>query len=94
MVSGREMSQFVLVSCVIESCFTLRLYDVLALCINLTDPDNGVVSLNGTREGSKATYNCSVGYNLVGNGTRTCQSDGQWSGSDPTCLSKTSWIFV
>lgn len=54
-------------------------------CENLTNPFNGVVSLNGTLVGSLAMYSCSMGYNLVGINTRSCQSDGQWSGSAPTC---------
>ena len=56
--------------------------------MNLTDPDNGEVTLSGTQEGSQATYSCSAGYHIVGSGTRTCRSDGQWSGSDPACQSE------
>ncbi|XP_064386665.1 sushi, von Willebrand factor type A, EGF and pentraxin domain-containing protein 1-like [Halichondria panicea] len=32
-----------------------------------------------------ATYTCDTGYTLNGVSTRTCGSDGVWSGSDPTC---------
>ena len=28
---------------------------------------------------------CITGYELTGSGTRTCQSDGSWSGSDDVC---------
>ncbi len=35
--------------------------------------------------GTVATYNCTSGYTLSGDTTRTCGSDGQWSGNDPTC---------
>ena len=55
-------------------------------CGTLTDPANGWVTLTvGTSLGQVATYNCNTGYNLVGDSTRTCQAEGNWSGSAPTC---------
>ena len=49
------------------------------------------MSLTGTTAGSTATYSCTqTGYQLVGTATRTCQSDGTWSGSVPYCTRKTS----
>ena len=35
-----------------------------------------------------ATYTCNPGYNLTGDATRMCQSDGMWSDSPPTCPRK------
>ena len=56
-------------------------------CDALFDPDNGNVSTNGTGFGigDIATYFCDDGYDLIGNDTITCQSNGSWSGSPPTC---------
>ena len=55
-------------------------------CGPLTDPANGQVDHTaGTSLGQTATYSCNTGYNLVGNGTRTCQATGNWSGSAITC---------
>ena len=55
-------------------------------CGSLTDPGNGSVTLTvGTTLGQTATYSCNTGYNLVGDSTRTCQAEGNWSGSAPTC---------
>ena len=55
-------------------------------CGNLTDPANGQVNHTaGTTYGQTATYSCNTGYDLVGNSTRTCQAEGNWSGSEPTC---------
>ncbi|XP_077496349.1 seizure protein 6 homolog, partial [Amblyomma americanum] len=34
---------------------------------------------------TKVQYRCNQGYTLVGNSERTCQSDGTWSGAEPTC---------
>ena len=31
------------------------------------------------------SFTCNTGYELTGSGTRTCQSDGSWSGSDDVC---------
>ena len=54
-------------------------------CGGLGDPPNGEVSLDGVVFGSQATYNCSAGYNLFGDATRSCEADGRWSGSQPAC---------
>ena len=55
-------------------------------CGNLPDPANGRVSHTpGTTFGETATYSCNLGYNLVGDRTRTCQATGVWSESAPTC---------
>ena len=31
------------------------------------------------------SFNCDMGYELTGSDTRTCQSNGSWSGSDVMC---------
>ena len=31
------------------------------------------------------SFSCNTGYELTGSNTRTCQSDGSWSGSDDLC---------
>ncbi len=55
-------------------------------CTELANPTNGQVDTsNGTTPGSTATYNCSTGYILNGNSSRTCNSDREWSRSPPTC---------
>jgi CUB/sushi domain-containing protein len=50
-----------------------------------TSPTNGTVSAPATTYGSNATYVCNAGFQLSGSATRTCQSNGTWSGSMPTC---------
>ena len=55
-------------------------------CGNLTDPANGQVDHSaGTTNGQTAVYSCNTGYNLVGESSCTCQAEGDWSGSAPTC---------
>ena len=48
--------------------------------INCSLGDDGVPSYEDT-----CSFTCDTGYELTGNDTRTCQSNGIWSGSDPVC---------
>ena len=55
-------------------------------CRSLNAITNGQVNHSaGTTFGQTATYSCDTGYTLEGNSTRTCQANGMWSGSEPTC---------
>jgi Sushi repeat (SCR repeat) len=47
---------------------------------------NGLVSAPVTTFGAVATYSCNLGYSLAGLATRTCQANGTWSGTPPTCV--------
>ena len=42
--------------------------------------DDGVTSYEDT-----CSFTCNTGYELTSSDTRTCQSDGSWSGSDDMC---------
>ena len=53
-------------------------------------PTNGRRTLWSTSYNSVVAYTCDVGYELQGSNTRTCQADGQWSGSLPPCSRKFS----
>ena len=55
------------------------------MCPDLTAPENGAVMVNGRRTGDTAEYSCNVGYELVGDQTRMCMSNSQWSGQTPSC---------
>ena len=49
-------------------------------------PSNGQVNTSaGTSFGDVAKYSCDIGYTLNGPAERTCQADGRWNGSVPTC---------
>ncbi|CAI8048574.1 Scavenger receptor cysteine-rich domain superfamily protein [Geodia barretti] len=54
-------------------------------CPDLENPADGSVVYDGLVVGSQATYSCNDGYRLVGGSTRTCESDGTWSGESPLC---------
>ena len=95
MGNGLEMHQLVKVSHIAydikDLCFTISSISfAIVQCPNLPDPQNGRVSQRGNKPGDRASYTCNSGYELVGQSSRTCQNNGQWSGDAPTCESK--WI--
>jgi hypothetical protein len=56
-------------------------------CGPLSKPSNGTVDVTATTYNSTATYSCTTtGYTLSGDAGRTCQANGTWSGSAPTCV--------
>ena len=62
----------------------------LVSCPLLDDPSNGTINCSlGDDEvpsyEDTCSFTCDTGYELSGNDTRTCQSDGSWSGSDVVC---------
>ena len=59
-------------------------------CPSLTDPNNGVITCSPGDDGVPSyeytcSFTCNTGYELTGSDTRTCQSNGSWSGSDDVC---------
>ena len=68
-------------------CFILLFCFIFSanMCPELRDIAKGSVEVSGTTVGSRATYRCNSGYTLVGNKVRTCQSNRQWSGREPSC---------
>ena len=48
--------------------------------INCSLGDDGVSSYEDT-----CSFTCNAGYELTGSDTRTCQSNGNWSGTDDMC---------
>jgi len=59
-------------------------------CPSLTDPNNGVMTCSLGDDGvtsykDTCSFTCNTGYKLSSSDTRTCQSDGSWSGSKTIC---------
>ena len=79
-----------------KECPLLCIYSVPAnSAINCGDPGtptNGQRSFSRTTPGYAVTYTCDVGYTLQGSNSRTCQSNGQWSGSVPQCNGMLVWV--
>ena len=62
----------------------------LVSCPSLTDPSNGMINCSlGDDEVLSyediCSFTCDTGYELTDSDTRTCQSDGSWSGSTAMC---------
>ena len=56
-------------------------------CPSLPSPRNGYVTDDVTVD-SLANYTCNDGYLLIGNSSRRCQYNGEWTGFPPLCRSE------
>ena len=62
----------------------------VGLCPNLDDLSNGMINCS-SNENQEHIYEhtchftCKTGYQLTGSDTRTCQSNGSWSGNETEC---------
>ena len=59
-------------------------------CPGLKDPMNGMVSCSLINDlyfsyEDTCSFTCNTDYELSGSNTRTCQSDGSWSGNETNC---------
>ena len=59
-------------------------------CLMLNSPTNGMISCSLGDDGvpsyeDTCSFTCNTGYELTGSDTRTCQSNGNWSGTDILC---------
>ena len=52
---------------------------------DLAAPGFGEVRLSGNSEGDSASYSCEDGFLLIGESTRICQENGQWTEDPPVC---------
>ena len=57
----------------------------LVQCSNVSIPNGTAIGNDYTYE-SMLNFSCYDGYNLNGTGNITCQSNGEWTSSAPTCL--------
>ncbi|XP_066279079.1 E-selectin-like [Branchiostoma lanceolatum] len=67
--------------CVLEQCACLE----APLCGSIMYNTDG---LSGCEVGCTVSFSCNPGYLLQGSTSRTCQVTQQWTGSQPSCISK------
>ena len=71
----------------IVSCFFINY--IAVNCGTPSSLSNGQRRYSSTTFGSRVTYTCTTGYlRTAGSSSRTCQSNGRWSGTHPTCTRK------
>ena len=73
------------------TCLWFLTITFIVSCFSLTDPNNGSIDCLLGDDGvpsyeDTCNFTCDTGYELTGSDTRTCQSDGSWSGSDDVCV--------
>ena len=73
-------------SCLDTQCVTLVLSDGLEMSCDST------YTTGVGYEGDTCSFTCNTGYKFTGSDTRTCQSDGSWSGSEATCTLGTYYV--
>ncbi|XP_066268441.1 P-selectin-like [Branchiostoma lanceolatum] len=56
----------------------------LVQCSTLNPPVQGTMS-GGNNYNDTVYFSCAEGYDLTGSSNRTCQADGLWTGTQPTC---------
>ena len=64
-----------------------------AMCVDLSDPENGTVNVVGTAPSSTATYECDSGFQLEGSVVLTCGTDGEWTPTPPVCQRSENTIY-
>ncbi|XP_052275320.1 sushi, von Willebrand factor type A, EGF and pentraxin domain-containing protein 1-like [Dreissena polymorpha] len=57
----------------------------LVQCGNLSEPEHGIIKSTSTSYGSEAIVACHLGYNLLGQNTSTCGSNGKWDNVGQIC---------
>ena len=72
-------------------CIYNFFYKLAVACPSHTEPNNGAIACSLGDDGvpsheDTCSFTCNTGYELTGSDTRTCQSDGSWSGSEPACV--------
>ena len=71
---------------------------LLVSCPSLSEPSNGIIDCTiendrGPSYEDICSFTCNTGYELTGSESRTCQSDGSWSGSVAMCVRGERNIF-
>ena len=67
--------------------FYMHLSLVLVVyCPELSSPGNGTILSNSTEFGTEVCFNCSTGFQLIGDSCVACKANATWSGNEPHCI--------
>lgn len=70
-------------------CFVVADCGPLSIPVNGTKYGTAVVSVLGDVDMPAVTsFECDIGFDLIGSSERTCLSNGTWSGLQPVCNCK------
>ena len=79
-------------SYVLHMYFLNYLHKITSLvsCPSLSEPSNGMINCLLGDDGipsfeDTCSFTCNLGYESTGSNTRTCQSNGSWSGNNAMC---------
>ena len=66
------------------------IYGSIVLCPDLTQPNNGTINCSLGDDGVPSyedicSFTCNTDYELTGNSSRFCESDGTWAGNEAVC---------
>ena len=75
-----------------NTCIIFYDTEIAVACPPLVPPANGAVTQSGLLAGDIATYTCNAAYELMGNDTRVCDSNGIWTNSVPVCTRKYMYL--
>ena len=74
-----------------QVCCVMFLYQLSGSCGTPRSLSHGQRHYSRTTVDNTVTYTCNTGYRMTsGSSSRTCQSNGVWSGSHPNCSRKST----
>ena len=79
-------------NCGLTLTMCIVLLHAVVTCSIPSRPDNGQLYYVGRSYNDRVNFSCNPGYLLIGTSIRTCQSNGQWSGIQPSCSEYTLYI--
>ena len=83
--SGYSLFGSVILTCLPNGSWNASIPLCYPNCNDPGTPDNGQRDGNSFIYNAVILYSCNNGYNLTGESTLTCQSNGSWSNTTPSC---------
>ena len=71
--------------CILYIYFSILNWPCVVSCPDLEAPSSGDIVVATDGQVSTVNYTCADNYEVHGDVTQQCQTDGTWSGSNTTC---------